>query len=287
MQHTKTATKIGASAAIAAAALIATATGASAATLDSATGAGFVGKGEVQSAFGWNNAKMQGATAAGFTFSTSQSATQAMTQVASQVVTEHGSQTVLRTLSCTVDGKNKHFEAYGTREGDRTGSREGEREGTLAGSLTGSLVSEIAYENKGKTNQWTGFYLKKFADGSPSFSSTGSTVWDTTGTYPNDATFDADLVLGDTEWGGWQSEPGENPNDCTRTDSVNGVPVVSNLVDVIDDSAAVEVTTEYGAESFDATSTTPVGDPVATSPASMFVTYKGDTRPLTITVPIV
>ena len=63
MQHTKTATKIGASAAIAAAALIATATGASAATLNSATGAGFVGKGEVQSAFGWNNAKMQGATA--------------------------------------------------------------------------------------------------------------------------------------------------------------------------------------------------------------------------------
>ncbi len=58
MQHTKTATKIGASAAIAAAALIATATGASAATLN-ADGTGFVGKGEVQSAFGWNNAKIQ------------------------------------------------------------------------------------------------------------------------------------------------------------------------------------------------------------------------------------
>ena len=53
---TKIATKIGASAAIAAVALIATATAANAATLNS-DGSGFVGKGEVQSAYGLNNSR--------------------------------------------------------------------------------------------------------------------------------------------------------------------------------------------------------------------------------------
>ena len=260
---------------------------ASAATLDN-TGKGFVGKGEVQSAFGWNNTKMQGATATGFKFSTTQDATQSVSQDATQVVTEHGSQLIVRTLSCTVDGKNKHFEAYGTREGERTGSRGGERHGSLAGSLTGNLLSDIAYDNKGKTGQWTGFYLTKFAEGSPSFSPTGNPVWDAEATYTEPATFDGGaLVLADIEWGGWQSEPGENPNDCDRTDTINGVPVVSNRVDVIDDSAAVEVTTEYGQEDFDETSTTYVGGPTGTGPVSLFVSYNNVKKPLTITVPAV
>ncbi|MDY0908802.1 hypothetical protein [Microbacterium sp. CFBP9034] len=253
-----------------------------AATLDTA-GKGLVGKGEVQSAFGWNNAKMQGATLIGFTFSTTQAATQSVSQDASQVVTEHGSQTVVRTLSCTVDGKNKHFEAYGTREGDRIGSREGERTGSLAGSLAGSLVSDIAYDNKGKNGQWTGFYLTKFAAGSPSFSPTGSPVWDDQATYTEPATFAGDLILGDIEWGGWQSEPGENPNDCTRTDSINGIPVVSNLHDELDETAPLTTTVEYGAESFDETSIANVGGPTGTGPVSLFVTYNGTTKPLTIT----
>ena len=45
------------------AAPLAFASTANAATLDATTGVGFVGKGEVQSAFGWNNPKvMQSAT---------------------------------------------------------------------------------------------------------------------------------------------------------------------------------------------------------------------------------
>ena len=55
---TKIATKIGASAAIAAVALIASATAANAATVNP-NGNGFVGKGEVQTAFGMNNGAIQ------------------------------------------------------------------------------------------------------------------------------------------------------------------------------------------------------------------------------------
>ena len=118
---------------------LAFASSANAATLDATTGAGFVGKGEVQSAFGWNNAKMQGATATGFTFSTTQSATQALTQDASQVVTQDAHTDITRTVSCFIDGKKVDHTAFGTRDGSRTGVRNGERTGTLHGSLKGSL----------------------------------------------------------------------------------------------------------------------------------------------------
>ena len=70
---TKIATKIGASAAIAAVALIASATSASAATVNS-DGSGFVGKGEVQSAYGFNNSAIQkiiDANETAFTFTSS------------------------------------------------------------------------------------------------------------------------------------------------------------------------------------------------------------------------
>ena len=99
---------------------LAFASSANAATLDATTGAGFVGKGEVQSAFGWNNAKMQGATATGFTFSTTQSATQALTQDASQVVTQDAHTDITRTVSCFIDGKKVDHTAFGTRDGSRT-----------------------------------------------------------------------------------------------------------------------------------------------------------------------
>lgn len=94
-------------------------------------------------------------------------------------------------------------------------------------------------------------------------------------------------MLGDIEWGGWESEAGENPNDCLRTDTFNGVPVVSNLSDTLDETAPVEVTTEYGAESFDADSIRKVGDPVGNGSVSLFVTSNLGTRPLTITAPAV
>ena len=113
-------------------------------------------------------------------------ATQAVSQGASQVVTQDGAGRV-RTVSCTVDGKNDH-QAYGTRAGNRR-QPQGERAGSLAGRLTGNLDSGIPYQNKGKTGQWTGFYLKNFAAGSPSFSPIGSPVWDDEATYPKRVIF--------------------------------------------------------------------------------------------------
>jgi hypothetical protein len=66
-------------------------------TFDPSTGTGFVGKGDVQSAFGWNNAQLQ-AKAAGVTFTYSQ--------------------TVDEQLTC-LDGNSQvsHAEKSGTRSG--------------------------------------------------------------------------------------------------------------------------------------------------------------------------
>jgi hypothetical protein len=277
----KIASRIGASAAIAAVALIATAAAANAATVNP-DGSGFVGKGEVQSAYGMNNAKMQAAVASGtITFSTSQAATQTLSQSANQNVTQDVTQDFHRVLSCTVDGKNKHFDAYGEREGSRTGGRDGEREGTLRGSLKGSLVSDIAYENK-KTGQYTGWYLKGFADGSPVFGSTGAEEWNTEAQYGEVDYSGGVTTLGDITWGGWESAPGENPNDCLRNDTINGVPVVSDLYDHTDEGEL-----EYGTEHFNAEHFRPTeyGDVTPEGAASLFVTYGGSTNPLTITVP--
>ena len=85
---TKIATKMGASAAIAAVALIATATAANAATV-SPNGTGFVGKGEVQSAFNMSNGKIQpiiDKDVNAFTFRAVQPTTQLLTQDVSQMV---------------------------------------------------------------------------------------------------------------------------------------------------------------------------------------------------------
>ena len=68
---------------------------ASAYTMDAA-GQGFVGKGEVQSAFGWNNAKMQ-ANQNGVTFTVKQNASQALSSSASQTATQEGSQSASQT----------------------------------------------------------------------------------------------------------------------------------------------------------------------------------------------
>ena len=160
--------KIGAKAgALAAVALIASATAAQAATLNDA-GTGFVGKGEVQSAFALNNAKLQDAITANkqaFTFTTTQPAAQSLSSSASQVVTEHATQSAHRVLSCTVTVggvKNPRvFEADGTRDGIKVGSREGTREGTRTGSLNGTLDASINADPR-KTGQWTGWNLKGF-----------------------------------------------------------------------------------------------------------------------------
>lgn len=94
-------------------------------TLDTVTGAGFVGKGEVQTPFGWNNAKLQ-ANASGVTF------TYDTTDSYDAV--------------CT----------FTTGEGTR-----GERVHNVTHSTSTSVASAVAFDPRVKT-QVTGFTLKGF-----------------------------------------------------------------------------------------------------------------------------
>src|SRR4051812_45828876 len=115
---TKIAATFAAPAALAAAALIATATAANASTAIDANGTGFIGKGDVQTALGMNNAAMQKAVDAGsLVFTATQPYTQALrqdavqlgsqtgTQVgrqsATQIGTQSATQAVSETLTCT------------------------------------------------------------------------------------------------------------------------------------------------------------------------------------------
>src|SRR5215212_9002146 len=161
---TKRAAKI---TALAAVAFIASATVANAATVNP-DGTGFVGKGEVQSAYGMNNSAIQKIVdkdVDAFAFTSSQSATQLLKSSASQVVTEHATQAAHRVLSCTVTVggvKNPRiFEADGTRDGIKTGSREGNRTGDRVGTLDGTLAGSIDAKAR-KTGQWIGWNLKGF-----------------------------------------------------------------------------------------------------------------------------
>jgi len=279
---TKFATKIGASAAIAAVALMATATAATAATVNS-DGSGFVGKGEVQSAFGLNNSAIQkiiDANEKAFTFTSSQSATQSLTSTASQVVTEHATQTAHRVLSCTVTvggvRNPRVFEADGTRDGIKTGSREGNRTGDRVGTLDGTLAASIDAKAR-KTGQWTGWNLKGFTSG-PSFTATGVEHFGAAEYLA--PSFTGEYNFGEVEWSGWQAESGTNPADCLRDD--NGAEI-NDLSDVTTYGDSVPTTTDYGTESFGptiVTATTPTGL------AQVFVTYNSVTKPLTTTVPV-
>jgi hypothetical protein len=42
------------------------------------------------------------------------------------------------------------------------------------------------------------------------------------------------------EWGGWDAAPGENPADCLRTDTIEGQPVVTDLVNHVTDGALTD-----------------------------------------------
>ena len=85
-------------------------------TPSNGTGAcGFVGKGDVQSALGYNNPKMQ-ANAGKLAFAYSQAVSQALSSSASQTATESVSQTV----SCLQDAGPNTFTREGTRDGGRS-----------------------------------------------------------------------------------------------------------------------------------------------------------------------
>jgi hypothetical protein len=122
-------------AAAAAAAIMMTATAASAAvSFDSATGTGFVGKGDVQSALGWNNKALQTAEATGdirFTYN---------------AVTEQET-----TWDC-YNQNNDH-----TQERART---------------TTTTVTGVASHTARERNQITGFNLTGFEEGATSTTST-------------------------------------------------------------------------------------------------------------------
>ena len=124
---------------------LALATAAKAATLDAA-GTGFVGKGEVQSAFGWNNKAAAGQPVQGHVLRRAADhpgATQGVRQTgvehnfqfgvqsATQTGTQAGTQVVAQDLTCTYTNGNgtQTFHREGVRDGDRTGTREGTREG--------------------------------------------------------------------------------------------------------------------------------------------------------------
>src|SRR5262245_53131892 len=93
-------TKVAALAAVGVTAAIATGTLASAGVTVDATGHGFVGKGDIQSAMGWNNDALQ-RNAATLSFTIKQPASQALTQDATQTATETATQTGTQTVTQT------------------------------------------------------------------------------------------------------------------------------------------------------------------------------------------
>jgi hypothetical protein len=207
-----------------------TATAANAVTFNP-DGSGFIGKGEVQSAFGMNNAVIQKVVNDNhfaFTFTTKQDASQALsqalfqsgsqdgtqtgTQSGKQVISQSATQDVIETLSCTKTNGNVDQQfRIGSRDGERSdtrtatrtaerdahrdGSRTGVRYGTRDGSLNGTLNATIDASAR-KTGQWTGWNVKGFSSGgSPAFSGTGSA------SFP-----EVSSLTGNYDFGAWSFE---------------------------------------------------------------------------------
>jgi hypothetical protein len=213
---------------VAIAALAVPAAASASVTVDPVTGIGFVGKGEVQTAFGWNNDVLQ-KNAFNVTFKSSQPVSQAVSSRAEQSGTESATQSMSEDTTCILTNGNgtKTFHRDGERSGSRSGVREGSRTGSRAGLKTGvinGVVNGDPRQTKGQ-NQFTGFNLKGWAEGSP-VTSYGDPVWGepTFGEY----SFSGDYSFGALAWGDWVAEPGDNPADC-----LGGNPGVSALTDVI------------------------------------------------------
>ena len=203
------------------------------------TGAcGFVGKGDVQSALGYNNPQVQKrADTLVFTYqqaaarTVSQSATQTATQTGMQPATQSATQAATQTavqamsemLSCTVEtgsGRNqKTFYREGSRSGQRSGTRTGIRSGSRSGSrqasrlgtrvgsrtgvLNGSVSDGIAYLSRAH-HQIDGFLLTSVGD--PDFVSSGDPVWSdsTFGEYSySDWGSFGEWSFGDYAFGDW------------------------------------------------------------------------------------
>ena len=248
-------TKIAAAAAIATTALVATSTAANAYTMTD-SGVGFVGKGEVQTVMGWNNAALQ-TNAEKLTFTTRQAVEQSLTQALTQVGAQSGTQTVSQDVTCTVETGKKTFHRDGERDGTRTGAREGSRDGSRTGVSTGTVGYSVDYTAR-KANQFTGFILGGLKNESITLA---PVVWG--GQQFGAYVFAGDYAFGDIEWGGWQAAPGSNPAEC-----LGGNPGVTDLVNVITDGATVDGAVVDGAVTEGAVTEGPV---VKTGSAALYV----------------
>jgi hypothetical protein len=187
-------TKIGVLAAIGAVGVIATASAASASvTINGNTG--FIGKGDVQTAFNLTNPAIQkiiDGNEGAFTFtskqavqqaveqalsqSATQSASQSARQTGDQVVSQSATQEVTEVLSCVKStGDPAQATRHGTRDATRTATREatrtgfqtgtqtgfqtGVRDGSRSGTILGNIDASIDAKAR-KTGQWTGWNIK-------------------------------------------------------------------------------------------------------------------------------
>ena len=135
-------------------------------------------------------------------------------------------------------------------EPNAVGTRDGERTGTRAGALSGALAYDLDVEAR-KSNQYTGFILKGWK-GTQGYTEGATTYGDPSfgeydfgnyafgaydfGAYAfgeydfaewADANFEP--VTG-TEWGEWDALPGENPDDCLRSQNADHITQISNVI---------------------------------------------------------
>jgi len=242
-------------------------------TYDPATGTGFVGKGDVQSAYGINNGTLQDALKKdpqAVKFKYNQPAQQTVSENASQVGTQSVETTIRRHVECiVVTGgiKNRvEHDRYGARYGIRFGTRSGSREGIRSGTISGSVLSTIngdPRQVKGQ-NQFTGFNLTGKSAGT--FTPQGDINWgDTTfGEFEFSAP-----VMSDIEWGGWgeNSDPTENPASC-----LSGNSNVEDLVDTTTESAPAFGDTVLGSIDY---SNRTYGETTVTGLGSMLASFNG------------
>ena len=242
-------------------------------TFNETNGTGFVGKGDVQVAFAWNNKQLQ-TNATGVSFSFTQDATQAVTQSASQTASQTTSQSFTYYVSCnTAEGK-KTFYREGNRAGVTTATRDGARVGERAGTLSGAIRSALdgdPRQTKGQ-NQFTGFILKGFS-ATPVFTASGDPVYDepTFGEW----VWSTEVVETDEWTSGWKTtgDGHGSPADC-----VDGGDGDSNIVENTEYGPVVEGPIEegdvtYGDVSYGAVTATP-------GTAHLFATHAGVTRQL-------
>jgi len=242
-------------------------------TFNETNGTGFVGKGDVQVAFGWNNKQLQ-TNAKDVSFSFTQDATQAVTQQASQTASQTTSQSFIYYVSCNTTEGKKTFYREGNRSGVTTATREGSRVGERAGTLSGAIRSALdgdPRQTKGQ-NQFTGFILKGFA-GTPTFTASGDPVYEepTFGEW----VWSTDTVEVDEWTSGWKStgDGHGSPADC-----VDGEDSDSNIVERTEYGDVVEGPIEYGAVTYGAVSYGAVTPTPGT--AHVYATYAGVTRQL-------